>query len=148
LRRHPVTKEALMHAQQMISTHPQAHGRANIALIRCIEECYDCAQTCTACADACLGESMVQQMTQCIRTCLDCADVCITTGALATRRTGSNIELVAGMLEVCEDACRSCARECERWADTMAHCRICAEACRRCESACRDAAAAMTPTLQ
>jgi hypothetical protein len=137
-----------MHAQQMISTHPQAHGRANIALIRCIEECYDCAQTCTACADACVGEPMVQQMAQCIRTCLDCADVCLAAGALGSRRTGSNAHLIAGMLQLCEDACRISAQECLRHADEMPHCRICAEACLDCEIACREAAAAMSPTLQ
>ena len=137
-----------MHAQQMIASHPQAHGRTNAALIHCIEECYDCAQTCTACADACLGEAMVQQLTQCIRTCLDCADVCAATGALATRRTGSNADLIARMLHVCEEACRICALECERHAGEMPHCRVCAEACRRCEVACRDAAGAMGPTLQ
>jgi hypothetical protein len=137
-----------MHAQQMISSHPQVRGESNADLIRCIEDCYDCAQTCAACADACLGESMVAQMTQCIRTCLDCADVCMTTGTLATRRTGSNAQLVAHMLQVCEDACRICGQECERHAQTMPHCRICADACRRCEIACRDAARAMSPTLQ
>lgn len=137
-----------MHAQEMIATHPQARGRGAEALIRCIEDCYDCAQTCTACADACLGEEMAQQMTQCIRTCLDCADVCMTTGALATRRTGSNAGLIARMLQVCEEACRICAQECERHAEAMPHCRICGEACRGCEAACRAAAGAMSPTLQ
>jgi hypothetical protein len=141
-----------MHAQQMLSSHPQirekARSQAPASLVRCIEDCYDCAQTCTACADACLGESMVQQMIQCIRTCLDCADVCVTMGALATRRTGSNTALLTNMLEVCEGACRICARECERHAETMPHCRICADACRRCETACREAAASLSPTLQ
>jgi hypothetical protein len=137
-----------MHAQQMITSHPQVRGHASEALIRCIEECYDCAQTCTSCADACLGEATVQQLIQCIRTCLDCADVCMTTGTLATRRTGSNASLMARMLQVCEDACGICARECERHAREMPHCQICAEACRRCEAACRDAAGAMGPTLQ
>lgn len=136
-----------MHAQQMIATHPHVHGHPNEALIRCVEDCYDCSQTCTACADACLGEEMVQRMVQCIRTCLDCADACAATGAIATRRTGSNAELIARMLQVCEDACRICAMECERHAD-MPHCRICGETCRRCERACREAAAAMSPTLQ
>ncbi|WP_404418505.1 four-helix bundle copper-binding protein [Brevundimonas vesicularis] len=112
-----------MHAHEMISTHPHVQGSTNDALIRCIEECYDCSQTCTSCADACLGEEMVAQMTQCIRTCLDCADVCITTGTLGTRRTGSNEQLIARMLEVCEDACRLCAEECEMHADKMEHCR-------------------------
>jgi hypothetical protein len=127
-----------MHAQQMIATHPKA-GQADDALIRCIEACYDCAQACTACADACLGEEMVAKMVQCIRTCLDCADICAVTGALATRRTGSNPQLIASLIATCEDACRVCAEECERHAEMMAHCRICGEACRACEAACRDA---------
>lgn len=137
-----------MHVQQMISTHPQMRGAVNDALIRCIEECYDCSQTCTSCADACLGEEAVQQMTQCIRTCLDCADVCLTTGALSTRRTGSNEALIVRMLEACEDACRLCAEECERHARDMEHCRICGEACRRCERACAAARTDYGATLQ
>ena len=137
-----------MHAQQMISTHPQAQGGVNEALIQCIEECYDCSQTCTACADACLGEAMVQQLTQCIRSCLDCADVCIVAGQVATRRTGANERLIAGMLDVCWDACRLCAKECERHAQTMEHCRICAEACLACGRACRAARETFGQTLQ
>jgi hypothetical protein len=137
-----------MHAQQMIATHPHLHGRINEALIRCIEDCYDCAQTCTACADACLGEERVREMVQCVRTCLDCADVCGATGEVASRRTGSNVELIARMLQTCEAACAICARECERHATAMPHCRICGEACRRCERACREAAGALQPTLQ
>jgi hypothetical protein len=130
-----------------MATHPQVRGHVSKALIRCIDDCYDCAQACTACADASLGEAMVAEMIQTIRTCNDCGDVCLTTGALATRRTGSDAQLVAQMLQICEDACRICAQECERHAE-MAHCRICAEVCRECEVSCRDAARAMAPTLQ
>ena len=137
-----------MHAMQMIASHPQVRGSANDALIRCVEDCYDCAQACTACADACLGEDMMREMIQCIRTCLDCADVCAVTGALATRRTGSNSAVVARMLAVCEEACRICGQECERHAERMEHCRICGEACRRCERACREAAETLAPSLQ
>jgi hypothetical protein len=137
-----------MHAQQMISTHPHVGGGTNDALIRCIEDCYDCAQTCSSCADACLGEDMVKDLAQCVRTCLDCADVCYTTGVIATRRTGSNEQLIATMLETCEEACRICAQECERHADMHEHCRICAEACRRCERACQEARATFDATIQ
>jgi hypothetical protein len=128
-----------MHAQQMISTHPHVRGGTNDVLIRCIEACYDCSQACASCADACLGETMVQELTQCIRTCLDCSDVCFTTGQISTRRTGSNEQLIASMLETCEEACRLCAEACERHAERHEHCRICAEACRRCETACLEA---------
>ena len=34
-----------MHAHEMISTHPQVRGNTNDSLIRCIEECFDCAQS-------------------------------------------------------------------------------------------------------
>ena len=128
-----------MHAQQMISTHPHVRGNANDALIRCIEECYDCAQTCTSCADACLGEQSVQKLTQCIRLNLDCADVCAATGAVASRRTGSNEEVIQQMLTACEAACRLCGEECARHASMHEHCKVCADACRRCQQACAQA---------
>ena len=129
-----------MHAQEMIRTHPLVKSNASNVLIRCIEECYDCAQACTACADACLGEHMVLQLTQCIRLNQDCADACLATGAVGTRRTGSNPEVIRSMLETCALACRVCGEECERHAGTHEHCRICAESCRRCEQACQEAA--------
>jgi hypothetical protein len=137
-----------MHVHSMISTHPHVQGNTNEALIRAIEECYDCAQVCTSCADACLGEDMVAQLTQCIRTDLDCADVCAATGAVASRRTGSNETVIKMMLEACAEACRICGEECDRHSDMHEHCRICAEACRRCEDACREAANTITPRRQ
>jgi hypothetical protein len=137
-----------MHAQQIIATHPRVGGQTNDGLIRCIEECYDCSQTCTSCADACLGEQGVADMVQCIRSCLDCADVCLATGQAASRRTGSNPELLAAMLGACETACRLCAEECEKHASRMEHCRVCAEACRRCEQACPEARSAVGATAQ
>ena len=76
-----------MHAHEMISTHPHVRGNTNDSLIKCIEECFDCAQTCTVCADACLGEDMVQELVRCIRLDLDCADVCDATGRVLARQT-------------------------------------------------------------
>ena len=127
-----------MHTHEMISTHPHVKGSTNDALIRCIDECYDCAQACTACADACLGESAVQNLTQCIRLNLDCADVCGATGAVATRRSGSDEQVIRSMLEACELACRICADECDRHAAEHEHCRVCGEACRTCQQACQE----------
>lgn len=130
-----------MQLQQMISSHPHVKGSTNDALIRCLEECYGCASICTVCADACLGEEMVQHLTQCIRLNLDCADVCFAAGKLGSRRTGSNESLIRRQLEVCAEACRLCAEECEKHAGMHEHCRICAESCRRCEQACHAAIA-------
>lgn len=123
-----------MQAQEMISTHPQVRGQTNDALIRCIEECYSCAQTCTSPADACLAEDMVRSLTQ--RLNLDCADVCNITGRLATRRTGSDEEMIRRMLDTCAAACRLCGDECDKHASKHEHCRICAAARRECMQAC------------
>jgi hypothetical protein len=128
-----------MQVREMLRTHPDVKGGINDALVRCIEECYDRAQMCVSCADACLAEDMVQELTQCIRLNLDCADVCTTTGAISSRRTGSNEQTIAQMLEACATVCRSCGDECESHADMHEHCRLCAEACRQCEAACRAA---------
>lgn len=132
-----------MHVQEMISTHPRVKGNTNDALLDCVEQCYDCSQTCTACADACLGEPSVAELTQCIRLNLDCADVCAVTGALASRRTGSNDQVLARQIEACALACRLCADECEKHAQRHEHCRICADACEQCFDACQDALASL-----
>ena len=126
-----------MQVQAMISTHPDVAGSVNDTLVRCIEECLSCAQSCVVCADACLAEPMVEQLRQCIRLNLDCADVCEATGKLASRRTGSNPELLRQMIETCAAACRRCGEECARHAGEHQHCRVCADACRSCEDACR-----------
>src|SRR5687767_5588039 len=128
-----------MQVREMISTHPDIHGNTSDALLRCIEECYTCAQACTVCADACLAEEMVTQLRQCIRLNLDCADICAATGAMASRRTGSNEQVLHAVIQTCAEACRACAEECERHADHHEHCRICAAACQRCRHACMEA---------
>jgi len=128
--------EERMHAREMISAHPDVKGNISEPLIACIEACYDCAQTCTSCADACLAESDVARLKQCIRLNLDCADICHATGSLASRRAGSNQEMLRSMIETCAQACRLCAEECEKHAAHHAHCKVCAQECRRCEQAC------------
>jgi hypothetical protein len=82
---------------------------------------------------------MVEELRQCIRLNLDCADVCLATATVASRRTGSNEEVIRKMLEACAAACRLCGEECGRHASKHEHCRICADACRRCEKACQAA---------
>lgn len=132
-----------MHVQAMFSSHPQVKGQANDALIRATELCFDCAQSCAACADACLGEPALDELRQCIRLNLDCADICVATGMLGTRHTGADENITVQILAACADACRTCGNECARHADRHEHCRICAEVCRTCEHACRGATQAV-----
>lgn len=132
-----------MQTQAMLGSHPHVAGRTDTALALCIEECFSAAQACTACADACLGEEMVADLTRCIGLDLDCADICLATGKLASRRTEPSEPILVSMLDACAAICRLCAEECEMHAQQHEHCRICAEACRRCESACRGVLRAM-----
>jgi hypothetical protein len=138
--------EAAMHAQQILSKHPDVKGDPNATLTRCIEACYDCGQACRACADACLAETDRGALLQCIRLNLDCADICEATGALASRRTGSNEAILKTLIETCALACRACRDECGKHAGRHEHCEVCAEACRLCSKACEDAAKSITPS--
>ena len=128
-----------MRIEEIIATHPDVKGGTNDALVSCIESCYDCAQACVACADACLAEPMVRQLAQCIRLNFDCADICSAAGSIASRRTGSNEQVIQSVLEACALACRVCQEECARHAEEHEHCRICAAACQDCASACQSA---------
>lgn len=98
----------------------------------------DCAQVCTACADACLSEESVEELTKCIRTDLDCADLCEITSRVLSRHTGYDANLTRSVLEACAASCKKCGDQCAQHASHHEHCRTCAEVCRRCEQACRE----------
>ena len=128
-----------MLVKELIESHPDVNGDYNPQLVAVIVAAYRCAQACTAGADACLAEPGVASLVQCIRSDLDCASVCTATAETASRRAGANEAVLRAQMEVCAEACRLCAEECEKHADKHAHCRLCAEACRSCQEACRDA---------
>ena len=130
--------------EKMLDAYPKDLGGIDRAkLAECIAACFDCAQVCTACADACLGEDMVAELTKCIRADLDCADICIATGNALSRQTGRDADVIHAILEACATACKACGDECAEHAEMHEHCKICAEACRRCEDACRALLAAL-----
>src|SRR4029077_1275534 len=118
-----------MHVKEMIGKHPRTKGEANAALIHCIEECYDCAQTCASCADASLAEDAVKMLARCVRLNLDCTDMCVATGAIATRHLVSESPMLREILAACGLTCRRCEEECLRHASNHAHCRVCAKVC-------------------
>lgn len=133
-----------MTVREIIARHPRAVSLDPDLLLRCIDECFDCSATCTACADACLGEADALELIRSIRLNLDCADVCDAVGRVLTRQTEPDLGLIRAALEACVVACRACAEECERHAAHHDHCRVCAEVCRRCEQACSDLLASMS----
>ncbi len=124
----------------MIKSYPATSDINPDLLAAAIEQALACFQTCTACADACLGDEMLD----CIRVDNDCADICATTVRVLSRQSGHNTAVIRAQLEVCIAACRSCGDECERHAGMHEHCRICAEVCRACENACRELLATLS----
>lgn len=137
-----------MHTQEMLRTHPRAARMDTGVLSSCIDDCFDCAQTCTSCADACLGEEMVQNLLRCIRLNQDCADICDTTGRVLSRQVEPDWNLLRMQVDACAQACRSCGEECEQHAEMHEHCRVCMEACRRCEESCNALLSQLKSTAQ
>jgi hypothetical protein len=127
----------------MLDTYPKSIELDRAKLAGTIDTLIACSEACTACADACLSEDMVAELTKCIRTNLDCADICATAARVLSRHTGYDADISRTLLEACATACKACADECGSHADMHEHCRVCAIACRECEGACRDLIAAM-----
>ena len=128
----------------MLNTYPAEITMDRATLGATIDVLIACSEACTACADACLSEGMVAELTKCIRTNMDCADICAATARVLSRHTGYDANISRTLLEACAQACRSCGDECARHAEAHEHCRICAEACRECERACRDLLVSMS----
>nr|MDT0663575.1 four-helix bundle copper-binding protein [Micromonospora sp. DSM 115978] len=127
----------------MLETYPQAINLDRGRLAVTIDSLVTCSEACTECADACLSEDMVAELTKCIRTNMDCADICATTARVLSRHTGYDANVSRALLDACAMACKSCGDECARHAEIHEHCRICADACRACERACRELLALM-----
>jgi hypothetical protein len=128
----------------MLETYPQSINLDRAVLASTIDTLIECSEACTACADACLSEGMVAELTKCIRTNMDCADICATTARVLSRHTGYDANISRTLLDACAMACKSCGDECALHAAAHEHCRICADACRTCEQACRDLRATMS----
>jgi Domain of Unknown Function (DUF326) len=131
-----VVSVAVALSKEMLEAHPSPAQVDREVLARCIDECLACLQSCTACADADVGEDAVANMRRCIRLCLDCADVCDATGRILSRQTEYVAATTRAQVSSCRELCALCAEECERHAAHHEHCRLCAEQCRRCEEAC------------
>src|SRR5688572_3773287 len=101
----------------MLDAYPAEINMDRRRLAGAIDTILDCAQACTACADACLSEEMVADLRTCIRSDLDCADVCGTTARVLSRHTGYDANLSRAVLQACAVACRSCGDECARHAE-------------------------------
>jgi hypothetical protein len=121
----------------MLRSHPRPDPQRVEIYTETLGALFTCANTCTSCADACLGETEhLEHLRRCLRTNLDCADICNATLRVLTRQTETPNELVHAQLHACVVACQACADECESHSEMHDHCRICAEACRHCQERC------------
>jgi len=127
----------MSYARQMLETYRTSAVDAAV-LADAIDALNDCAQACTADADADLGDENVAGMIKCLRLCLDCADVCSATARVMSRQTAYDAGLARPLLEACAAICARCGDECQAHAGMHPHCAVCEQACRRCEQACRD----------
>ncbi|WNB86998.1 four-helix bundle copper-binding protein [Cellulomonas sp. ATA003] len=132
-----------MHTAAMMESYPAEIKLDRQLLAQAVDALLQCAQACTACADACLSEEMVADLRKCIRTDLDCADICVAAANVLSRHTGYDANITRAVVQACVTACKSCGDECEAHAGMHEHCRICAEACRACEAACSELLAAI-----
>jgi Domain of Unknown Function (DUF326) len=133
----------MSYAGQMLDTYPRDFNVDARVLATTIDALIECAQACTADADADLSEQNLAELVRRIRLCLDCTDVCAATVRVTSRQTEYDAGVTKPLLEACVATCKSCGDECERHAQMHEHCRMCAQACRRCEQACRELLAAM-----
>jgi hypothetical protein len=93
-------------AKQLLHAYPRKVDVDADVLAATIDALSDCAEACTADADANLGERNVAEMVRCIRLCLDCADVC---GATVWSRV-ARPSLTLGSLGPCSRPARPFAR--------------------------------------
>src|SRR5258708_26684917 len=113
----------MAYAAPLEQANPSKPSVDENALVECIRACFDCAEACTADADADLGEQQVQTMLRCIRLCLDCADVCLATGRILSRQTAFDPATARAALQTCAQTCKVCGDECQHHAQRcFAHC--------------------------
>jgi hypothetical protein len=128
----------MSYAEQMLDSYEHIHEVDAGVLAASIEALGDCAQACTADADANLGEHNVAEMVKCIRLCLNCADICAASAAVLSRAGAAETGVIEPLLVACAAICKSCGDECARHAQMHPHCRVCEGACRRAEQACHE----------
>ena len=109
-----------------------------------IDTLFECAASCTACADACLAEDDPAKLRDCITLDNVCAEICTATARSLARITQGSYSVLKKQLEACIEACRTCGDECRSHGEMHAHCAACADACENAEQAARELLEAMS----
>lgn len=109
-----------------------------------IDVLFECAASCTVCADACLAEDEPEKLRDCITLDNVCAEICTATARSLARVTQGSYAVLRKQLEACIEACRTCAEECRSHGEMHAHCAACADACEEGEKVARKLLEAMS----
>jgi hypothetical protein len=140
----PPSRSSRVTTADLLRVHPTPPPAERLdVLAACVKGCYGSAESCTVCADACLGERAVADLTACIRQCLDCAAICEATARIVARQTASRPALQRRQIEACIAACEICAEACGAHAQMHDHCRLCRDSCLECAALCKDLLALM-----
>jgi hypothetical protein len=116
------------HVKDMIRLIPTANRAELDLLAECIQDCLDCAATCTAAATISSADD-TRTLRPCMKLTESGAEICQTTAKVLLRIADRDNPIVRKQLQACAIACESCGDECARHADVHEHCRICAEVC-------------------
>jgi hypothetical protein len=116
-------------------SHTQMGEKMDEAMLRCIDNCVDCAAICIETTMHCLQMGGEHASPEHIRILMDCAEICQTSANFMLR----NSDLHGKVCGVCAEVCERCAEHCERFSDDSIM-QQCAEICRTCASSCREMA--------
>lgn len=101
-------------------------------MLRCIEDCLQCAGICAHCSDHCLRMGGAHASPDHQGIMRDCAEICAVSASFMARRS-RHAEHVC---RECADVCRECAQSCERLAEGDSVMTRCAQLCWRCAVSC------------
>jgi hypothetical protein len=113
-------------AAQMLEARTDERGVDHATLALAIDAMHDVVSATSVCADACMSEPDVADMTDCIRACLDAADVA-TALIKVLSRTGPTVQGTRALVSAAAKMLAETSAVATRHGDHDKHCRITAE---------------------
>lgn len=113
-------------AAQMLAARTDERGVDHAALAMAIDAMHDVVSATTGCADACLSEPNVADMSECIRACLDAADTA-TALIKVLARTGPTVQGSQALIGATAKMLAETSAVAAGHGDHHKHCRISAE---------------------
>jgi len=114
-----------------------SRDRMGRGMTRCIHDCHDCQDACTATAQHCLRKGGMHAEARHLRLLADCAEICQTAANFMARASDHHHAICS----ICSIICEACAESCERIGGDE-EMKSCAAMCRRCAESCKETAGA------